>query len=320
MKRYCYGVDIGGTGIKVGLFDVEGNMLDKWVIATRKTDNGKDVLKDAADFLLEKSKEKGLTKEEILGVGVGIPGPVKDNGDVLELANLGLGYFNLEEEMSAMTGYKVKAANDANVAALGEQWKGKGKGYENMVLVTLGTGVGGGVIHNGKIVAGSGGAGGEIGHFPVNFNEEESCGCGKRGCLEQYASATGIVRLAKQALKRDSKGSLLSQEEDITSKLVFDYAKKGDELALEIVDEACRYLGIALAGVAQVVDPEAFVIGGGVSKAGDILTSHISKHYKPNVMKALRDREFLIASLGNDAGIYGCARLILTSNHQISES
>ncbi len=312
MKRYCYGVDIGGTGIKVGLFDMEGNILEKWVIATRKTDNGKDILKDAADFIMSKSEEKGLTKEQIQGVGVALPGPVKDNGDVLELANLGLGYFNIEKEMSAMTGFKVKAANDANVAALGEQWKGNGKGYDNMVLVTLGTGVGGGVIHNGMIVAGSGGAGGEIGHIPVNFNEEEFCGCGKRGCLEQYASATGIVRLAKQALKRDPKGSLLSMEEDITSKLVFDYAKKGDELALEIVDEACRYLGIALAGVAQVVDPEAFVIGGGVSKAGDILTSTIRKHYMPNVMNALKDRAFLIASLGNDAGIYGCARLVLT--------
>ena len=164
MKRYCYGVDIGGTGIKVGLFDMEGNILEKWVIATRKTDNGKDILKDAADFIMSKSEEKGLTKEQIQGVGVALPGPVKDNGDVLELANLGLGYFNIEKEMSAMTGFKVKAANDANVAALGEQWKGNGKGYDNMVLVTLGTGVGGGVIHNGMIVAGSGG---EIGRAHV---------------------------------------------------------------------------------------------------------------------------------------------------------
>lgn len=312
MRRYCYGVDIGGTGIKIGLFDTEGNILNKWIIPTRKTDNGKDVLRDVADFMLINIKEQGLTKEQIIGVGVGIPGPVKDNGDVLELANLGLGYFNLEDEISSMTGLKVKAGNDANVAALGEQWKGIGKGYKNMVFITLGTGVGGGVIHNGMIIAGSGGAGGEIGHFPVNINEEELCGCGKQGCLEQYASATGVVRLARQALKRTTKISLLSAEEEITSKLVFDYAKLGDELALEIVDEACRYLGIALAGVAQVVDPEAFVIGGGVSKAGDILIRHIKKHYVSNVMNALKDREFLIASLGNDAGIYGCARLVLT--------
>jgi glucokinase len=312
MDKYCFGVDIGGTGIKIGLFNEEGKILDKWVFATKRTDNGKDVLKDAADFIKKMRIEKGLEKEQILGVGVGLPGPINDKGDVLEMANLGLAGFNIEEEMSAMTGLKVKAGNDANVAALGEQWKGRGKGFENMVLVTLGTGVGGGVIHKGRIVAGSVGAGGEIGHIPVNYNEEEACGCGKYGCLEQYASATGIVRLARQALQGNPKGSLLSDKDDISAKLVFDCAKRGDELALEIVDEACRYLGIALAGVAQVLDPEAFVIGGGVSKAGDILISHIKKHYQPNVMNALKDKEFLIASLGNDAGIYGCARLILT--------
>ncbi len=312
MEQYCYGIDIGGTGIKVGLFSRDGIMLDKWVIATKRTENGKDVLKDAADFIKNKSLEKEIKKEQILGVGVGIPGPVKDNGEVLELPNLGIGYFNIEEEMSMMTGLRVKAGNDANVAALGEQWKGSGKGFMNMVLVTLGTGVGGGIIHNGKILAGSGGAGGEIGHLPVNYNEEELCGCGKHGCLEQYASATGIVRLAKQAIKRNSKPSKLSNGNKISAKLVFDLAKQGDSLALEVVDEACRHLGIALAGVAQVVDPEAFIIGGGVSKAGDILITHTKKHYVPNVMDALKDRKFLIASLGNDAGIYGCARLILT--------
>ncbi|TAH73827.1 MAG: ROK family glucokinase [Anaerolineaceae bacterium] len=312
MEQFCFGVDIGGTGIKVGLFNMAGDLLEKWQIDTIKTGNGKDVLKDAANFIAIKSKEKGFTKEEIIGIGVTLPGPVKDNGDVLELANLGLGHFNIEKEMSELTGLKVKAGNDANVAALGEQWKGTGKDYENMVLVTLGTGVGGGVIHNGRILAGSGGAGGEIGHLPVNYNEKEVCGCGKRGCLEQYASATGIVRLAKQALEKSPKGSLLSNEENITAKLIFDLAKQGDKLALNIVDEACRYLGIALAAVAQVVDPEAFIIGGGVSKAGDILISNIKKHYTPNVMDALKDRVFAIASLGNDAGIYGCARLILS--------
>lgn len=314
MDKFCFGVDIGGTGIKVGLFDTNGNLMDKWVIATRKTDKGKDVLQDAADFISDRIKAKGMTKEQILGIGVGLPGPVKENGDVLELPNLGLGYFNIEEEMSDMTGLKVKAGNDANVAALGEQWKGSGKGFSNMVLVTLGTGVGGGIIYNGKILAGSGGAAGEIGHIPVNPNEVDTCGCKKHGCLEQYASATGIVRLARYALDKNTQESSLAKEKDLSSKMVFDLAKQGDALALEVVDDACRYLGIALASVAQVVDPEAFVIGGGVSKAGDILITHIKKYYVPNVMNALKDREFLIASLGNDAGIYGCARLILSSD------
>lgn len=312
MEQYCFGVDIGGTGIKAGLFSSEGELLDKWVVPTVRTDKGKDVLKDAANLIDSKIKEKGLTKAQIIGIGVGIPGPVKDNGDVLELPNLGLGYFNIEEEMSEMTGLKVKAGNDANVAALGEQWKGSGKGFNNMVLVTLGTGVGGGVIHNGRIVAGSGGAGGEIGHLPVGINEEETCGCGKRGCLEQYASATGIVRLAKKALKQSSKESELRSLDSLSARDVFDMAKKGDDLALEVVDQACSYLGLALAHVAQVVDPEAFVLGGGVSKAGQILVDYTMKHYVPNVMNALKDRKFLIASLGNDAGIYGCARLVLS--------
>lgn len=311
MEQYCFGVDIGGTEIKAGLFDAEGNLLDKWAFATQKTGNGKDVLKGAADFVKRMMAEKGLEKEQMLGIGVGIPGPVKDDGEVLELPNLGIGYFNIEEEMSAMTGLRVKAGNDANVAALGEQWKGSGRGFNNMVLVTLGTGVGGGVIHNGRILSGSGGAAGEIGHILVNLTEEETCGCKKRGCVEQYASATGIVRLAKRALIKNPEGSELSKEDVITAKAVFDLAKQGDKLAMDIVDEACGYLGLALAHVAQVVDPEAFIIGGGVSKAGDILTTGIKKHYVPYVMDALKDRAFLIASLGNDAGIYGCARLVL---------
>ena len=303
--KYCFGVDIGGTGIKVGLFNSDGVMLDKWVIATKRTEDGKDVLRDAAAFIESKLEEKAISKEEVIGIGVGIPGPVKDNGEVLELPNLGIGHFNIEEEMSKMTGLQVKAGNDANVAALGEQWMGSGKGFDSMVMVTLGTGVGGGIIYKGKIVAGSGGAGGEIGHLPVDYNETSSCGCGKKGCLEQYASATGIVRIAKK---------YMPNLDDISAKTVFDMAKEGDELALKVVDEACRYLGIALAQVAQTLDPEAFVIGGGVSKAGDILIDHIKKHYIPNVMDALKDRVFIIASLGNDAGMYGCARLILSSD------
>ncbi|NLJ96031.1 MAG: ROK family glucokinase [Clostridiales bacterium] len=314
MDKYCFGVDIGGTGVKLGLFDANGSLLDKWVFATRKTGDGKDILKDAWDFIVSKLEEKAITKDKILGIGMGIPGPIMDNGDVLELPNLGLGYFNIEEEMSKMTGLKVKAGNDANVAALGEQWKGSGKGYNNMVLITLGTGVGGGIIYKGNIIAGSGGAAGEIGHLPVNQGELERCGCGKCGCLEQYASATGIVRLAKQLVNSNPKASKLADADVITSKLVFDLAKEKDPLAIEVVDEACRYLGIALAGVAQVLDPEAFVIGGGVSKAGDILITYIKKHYTSNVMNALKDRKFLLASLGNDAGIYGCARLVLSSN------
>jgi ROK family protein (putative glucokinase) len=311
MSKVCFGIDIGGTAVKVGLFDTEGKLLNKWDFVTRKTGNGKDILKDAAQFILNKMKELDLKKENVLGVGVGIPGPVKDNGDVLELANLGMGYFNIEDEMTEMTGLKVKAANDANVAALGEYWMGGGKGYQNMVLATLGTGVGGGIILNGHVLAGSNGAGGEIGHILVNEDETLTCGCGKHGCLEQYASATGVVRVAKRILEASSEASSLRSYNELSAKNVFDCAKAGDKLALEAVEKACYYLGLAMSHIAQTIDPQVFVIGGGVSKAGEIITETVKKYYNGMVMNALKNKEFKLATLGNDAGIYGAAKLII---------
>ncbi|MBP1753719.1 MAG: hypothetical protein H6Q59_117, partial [Firmicutes bacterium] len=190
-------------------------------------------------------------------------------------------------------------------------WMGGGKGYKSLVLATLGTGVGGGIILNGHILSGSNGAAGEIGHILVNEEETSSCGCKKQGCLEQYASATGIVRLAKKFLAESDEASSLRGKEDISAKMVFDHAKAGDKLALAVVDKACYYLGLAMAHIAQVVDPEAFVIGGGVSKAGEIITETVKKHYNKYVIDSLKDKEFKLATLGNDAGIYGAAKLIL---------
>jgi glucokinase len=311
MEQVCFGIDIGGTAVKVGMFNTEGQLLDKWDFATRKTGDGKDILKDSAQFILDKMKELKLEKENVIGVGVGIPGPVKDNGEVLELANLGLGHFNIEELMINHTGLKVKAGNDANVAALGELWVGGGKGYHNMVLATLGTGVGGGIILNGTVLAGSNGAAGEIGHIFVNEEETNKCGCGKKGCLEQYASATGIVRLAKNLMAKTEEASTMRSYPELSAKAVFDCAKAGDKLALETVEKACYYLGVAFAHVAQVIDPEVFVVGGGVSKAGEIITETTKKYYNEHVMDALKNKEFKLATLGNDAGIYGAAKLLL---------
>ena len=311
MNQLCFGVDIGGTAVKIGLFRSDGTLLHKWSFATKRTNDGKDILRDVASFVTEKIEEYHLKKEEILGVGVGIPGPVKEDGEVLELPNLGLASFNIETELENLTGLKIKAGNDANVAALGEQWQGSGKGFKNMLMITLGTGVGGGVILNGKILPGSNGAAGEIGHLLVNTEETDRCGCGKIGCLEQYASATGIVRLAKRKLKSDTRGSSLRELQDISAKSVFDHAKRGDIIAAEVIDQACNYLGMGLANVAQVIDPEVFVIGGGVSKAGNILTELVEKHYNRYVMASLKNKIFKLAILGNDAGIYGSARLLL---------
>ena len=217
----------------------------------------------------------------------------------------------MADTVRELTGIEnVKVGNDANVAALGEMWQGGGKGYNNLVMVTLGTGVGGGVILGGKILTGSNGAGGEIGHIRVNYEEKDVCGCGKTGCLEQYASATGVVRLAKKALEKKEKKTTLVAD-DLSAKAVFDAAKAGDELAIDIVEEFGFYLGMALAHISQVIDPEVFVIGGGVARAGQIIIDEVSKNYEENVMFALKNKAFKMAELGNDAGIYGSARMVL---------
>ncbi|MDO5154645.1 MAG: ROK family glucokinase [Eubacteriales bacterium] len=312
MKKYVLGADIGGTTVKLGFFTVEGELLDKWEIPTRKEDGGTYILTDVAESMGQKLEEHNVTKDEVVGVGIGVPGPVKDDGTVLRCVNLGWGVFNVEEEFQKIFGLPVKVGNDANMAALGEMWQGGGKGYQSIVMVTLGTGVGGGIIINGKMLSGANGAGGEIGHICVDEEETETCGCGNKGCLEQYTSATGVARITQRMLSATDKASKLRDLETVTAKDVFDAAKEGDALALEIVEKHGKILGKALASVACVCDPEAFVIGGGVSRAGSILIDAVAKYYKPYVFHACRETKFLLATLGNDAGIYGCAEAILT--------
>lgn len=312
MKNYVFGVDIGGTTVKLGFFKSEGELIDKWEIPTRKDEGGRFILPDVAASLEAKLEEKGISKEEVVGVGIGVPGPVKDDGTVLRCVNLGWGVFNVEEEFEKIFGLPVKVGNDANMASLGEMWQGGGKGYSSIVMVTLGTGVGGGIIINGKMLSGTNGAGGEIGHICVNVEETEVCGCGKKGCLEQYTSATGITRMAERALNNTDRASKLRSVQYISAKEIFDAAKEGDDLALELIEDHGRTLGKALATVACVCDPEAFVIGGGVSKAGDILITTTMKYYQQYVFHACRDTKFVLATLGNDAGIFGCAEAILT--------
>ena len=310
MKEYCFGIDVGGTTVKCGLFSVKGDILDKWEIPTRTENNGVNILPDVAAAIDAKIQEKGIARDTIAGVGVGIPGPVNEDGAVICAVNLHWGYVELEKELEKLTGLTVKAGNDANVAALGEMWKGGGAGYHNVVMVTLGTGVGGGIIVNGKIVTGTHGAGGEIGHIHVEDDETLSCNCGNQGCLEQYASATGVVRLANRMLEATDKASVLRNEE-VTAKAVFDAVKAGDELAMEVAEKFGKYLGTALAVIAGVVDPEVFVIGGGVSKAGEILISYVEPYFQKYAFQQCRGAKFALAKLGNDAGIFGAAGLIL---------
>lgn len=308
--EYCFGVDIGGTTVKIGLFRTDGELIDKWEIKTRTENEGEAILPDVAKALKNKMSEKGIVPSQVSGIGIGIPAPVDEKGIVQNTANLGWGYKEVSREMEELTGMKVAAGNDANVAALGEMWLGAGKGHKNLIMVTLGTGVGGGVIVNGQPLTGSHGAGGEIGHLCVNYNETEQCGCGKRGCLEQYASATGIARLAKKRLAKDGTESVLRGVEKVDAKAVFDALKEGDKLSEEIVEEFGAYLGHAMANLAVVTDPSVIVIGGGVSKAGDILLGYIEKYFKEMVFFANEETKFALAELGNDAGICGAAKLI----------
>lgn len=312
--KYIYGVDLGGTTVKMGLFDGEGNMLEKWEIVTRKENNGEQILPDIAKAIADKNEEKSIAKEDILGIGMGVPGPITEDGRVLKCANLGWGIFSVADELRKLTGVeKIKVGNDANVAALGEQWKGGGRGFDSIVMVTLGTGVGGGIILNGKILTGSNGAAGEIGHLFVNPHETRTCGCGKKGCLEQYSSATGITRMSAEKLEStDTPSELRQYDHPITGLELFKAYKNDDALAKEIVDTFSSYLGMGLSHVAAVVDPQAFVIGGGVSKNGQIVLDVVQEKYEQDVMFALKGKQFRLAELGNDAGMYGAVRMVLS--------
>ena len=311
MAEYVFGVDVGGTTVKMGLFDMDGNVLDKWEIPTRTENRGEKILPDIAASIQEKMEQKSIARETVAGVGLGVPGPVEKNGIVHKAVNLGWEEMNMKEELTALLGgMRVEGGNDANVAALGEMWKGGGQGHKNLVAVTLGTGVGGGIIINGEIMTGATGAGGEIGHIHVEDNETEACGCGNFGCLEEYASATGITRLANRALQAGDKDSVLRKGE-VSAKSVFDAVKAGDELAIEVAKQFGDYLGKGLGVIAGIINPEIFVIGGGVSKAGEVLFDYIRPSFEKTAFHGSKNVIFALATLGNDAGIYGAARLLL---------
>lgn len=311
MKKYGFGVDIGGTTCKIGLFEMNGTLLSDWEIKTNTENNGASILEDVAAAIEGKLAAEGISKDDVQGIGVGVPGPITNDGTVLQCVNLGWGEFNVADVLSKRTGFSVKVGNDANVAALGEMWQGGGKGHSDVVMVTLGTGVGGGIIVNGKIIAGSNGAGGEIGHLTMNEEETDTCGCGKKGCLEQYASATGIVRMAKKLLAEDNRETTLRSLPELTAKDIFDAAKANDVVAQELVEKLGEVLGTALANIACVVNPEIIVVGGGVSKAGTILIDVTQKYFMQKTFHACKNAAFALATLGNQAGMYGCVQMLL---------
>ncbi len=310
--KKCIGIDVGGTTVKLGLFETDGTLLFKWEIPTRKEENGRYILEDVAASIRSVLLEKQVHLTDVVGAGLGIPGPVMPDGYVEVCVNLGWKNVNPQKELSKMLdNMLVLSGNDANVAALGEMWRGGGMGFTDIVMVTLGTGVGGGIIIDEKIVSGKHGLGGEIGHIHVRDEEWEHCNCGGVGCLEQIASATGIVREARRCMEREKTPSVLREIPNLEAKDVLDAAKNKDELALSVVETVGRYLGVALAGLAMTVDPQMFVIGGGVSKAGQFLMDIIDKYYQHYSPISQNKGVIGLAKLGNDAGIYGAARLVL---------
>lgn len=359
-REMVVGVDLGGTFIKFGIFHISGELVEKWKVPTMSKNfaasknfttskiltssqdtmrniDVEDVVKLIVNEIKEHIKALGVLTENLRGIGIGIPGAVDNQGVVINAPNLGWSMIEVRKIMEKYIQVPVYIGNDANVAALGEQYFGVGEGCDSMVLVTLGTGVGGGVVVNQRLVPGFFGGAGEIGHIAVNPDETVPCGCGKKGCLEQYASATGIANMARKKLVAamvDEKEGLIVQGaealdskdmmfqdavsalqqfslESITAKEVFDAVKAGDELAMEVAEQFGEVLGRALSYVACVVDPQMFVIGGGVSAAGEVLISYIEKYYKKYAFTPSKNVKIKLATLGNDAGIYGAARLAM---------
>ena len=310
--KYGFGIDLGGTTVKLAYFDQAGTMLDKWEIPTRTENGGEKILPDIAASVQEYLVKHQISRGDIIGLGIGVPGPVDGKGVVNGCVNLGWGSFNVSATLSELTGFPVMAGNDANVAALGEYWKGGAQGCDNMMMVTLGTGVGAGIVVDGRVVHGTHGAGGEVGHMVINPLETEHAANGDCGTVEQYCSATGVVFLAKRALAACSSDSVLRRKENFTCKDVFDAAAAGDSLAAQVLEQVYGYLGLFLAAVCCTVDPEAVVIGGGVSRAGQPLLEGLSRYYKKYAFHAVKDVRFALASLGNDAGAYGAFKLALS--------
>ncbi len=309
--RYGFGIDVGGTTIKIAFFDREGTMITKWEIPTDTSDGGKAVLPDIAASVREFLDREHISDDQVIGIGIGVPGPVSSDGIVNKCVNLGWGVTDLHGELQRLTGFGVRGGNDANVAALGECWKGSGKGCRDMVMATLGTGIGGGIVLDGKILPGVHGAGGEIGHMNLDPAEPVACGCGNHGCAEQYCSATGVVRTAKRFLAQSDLPSVLRNQPAFECRDVFDAAKNGDGAANAILEQVYDKLGRFLAAICCVVDPEVIVLGGGVSKAGQPLLDGAARCFQKYAFHACRPTRIVLASLGNDAGAYGAFKLAL---------
>ena len=312
------GIDLGGTSVKLAILTTVGEIQEKWSIKTNILDEGSHIVPDIIDSIKHRFETYGLTKEDFLGVGMGSPGVVdSEAGTVIGAYNLNWKTLQLvKDQFESALGLPFFIDNDANVAALGEQWVGAGNNNPNVVFMTLGTGVGGGVIAAGNLIRGVKGAGGELGHITVDFDAPFACTCGKKGCLETVASATGIVNLTRRYAEEyagDAKlKQLIDDGEEVTAKDVFDLAKEGDDLALIVYRHFSNYLGVACANIAAVLNPAYIVLGGGVSAAGEFLLDGVRNVFADNSFPQIKEStQIVLATRGNDAGVIGAASLVL---------
>ncbi|HFI0076593.1 TPA: ROK family glucokinase [Streptococcus suis] len=318
MSKKIIGIDLGGTSVKLAILTTEGEIQEKWSIKTNILDEGSHIVPDIIDSIKHRFETHGLTKEDFLGVGMGSPGVVdSEAGTVIGAYNLNWKTLQLvKDQFESALGLPFYIDNDANVAALGEQWVGAGNNNPNVVFMTLGTGVGGGVIAAGNLIRGVKGAGGELGHITVDFDAPFACTCGKKGCLETVASATGIVNLTRRYAEEyagDAKlKQLIDDGEEVTAKDVFDLAKEGDDLALIVYRHFSEYLGVACANIAAVLNPAYIVLGGGVSAAGEFLLDGVRNVFAENSFPQIKEStQIVLATRGNDAGVIGAASLVL---------
>lgn len=312
MKPYAFGVDLGGNAIKIGLFQTTGNLVEKWTIPTRLEDHGSHLLSDVVDAIRAKMEERSLTWDVVEGVGMGVPGPVDQDGTVMRCVNLGWDILNVPKAVQELEPAieKLKVANDVNAATLGEMWQGGAQWNNSAVMVTLGVGVGSGIVVDNKVFVGSTGAAGEIGHMCVNPKETERCTCGNYGCLEQYCSDTGLVHIAKMVLEELPEAPSMLREGEITPETICQAAKKGDIAASEVMERFGQLMGQALTAVACTVNPQVFVIGGQMAQAGMVILKPIEAYFRRYAFHAFRNTPFVLAELGEDAGIYGSVRML----------
>lgn len=309
--RHSFGVDIGGQRIRLAYLDESGKLLNKWTVETPQGQGTNQMLSTVAEQVEKYMTQNGIFEDEVAGIGVGIPGPVNSSGTVNKCVNLGWGMFNIDRALSGLTGLDVVTTNIANAAALGERWLGSGRGCKDLFYVAVNTGVGGAIIANGQLVSGAHGGGGEIGHMTVDRQETESCTCGNKGCLEQYCSPSGIVRVAKRHLAATQTPSPLRRMRSLTHEDVFSAAAQGDKAAREILDKVYTYAGQMIANVCSVTNPDTVILGGQLVRFGRPVVEGIAKQFNKFVFHANREVRFVLATLGEDAPLYGAAKLAL---------